>query len=188
MLRRPCAGPVVPSSHSGADGVATIPDAVPARSPSLILAGRLALGMPALLIAGAYISQYAFGLYPCEMCWWQRYPHFAAIALAFLATLIPAKRALIALAALAMFVSGLIGLYHMGVEWRWWDGLSACTANFATGGGDPLDAIINAPLIRCDEAQWRFLGVSLAGWNFAFSTLAAIAIVVLLHRSRKGVP
>ena len=27
---------------------------------------------PALLLGGAYLSQYGFGLYPCEMCWWQR--------------------------------------------------------------------------------------------------------------------
>ena len=46
---------------------------------SLKLAQRLALGVPALLLAGAYLSEYGFGLFPCEMCWWQRYPHFAAV-------------------------------------------------------------------------------------------------------------
>ena len=51
-------------------------------SPSLKLAQRLALGIPAVLLAGAYVSEYGFGLYPCDMCWWQRYAHFAAVALA----------------------------------------------------------------------------------------------------------
>ena len=56
-------------------------------TPSLRLAQRLALGVPALLLAGAYVSQYGFGLFPCEMCWWQRWPHFAALALALVSTL-----------------------------------------------------------------------------------------------------
>jgi len=47
-------------------------------SPSDKLAQHLTLGVPALLLGGAYLSQYGFGLVPCEMCWWQRYPHFAA--------------------------------------------------------------------------------------------------------------
>ena len=54
--------------------------------PAGKLAQRLALGVPALLLGGAYLSQYGFGLYPCEMCWWQRYPHFAAVGLALLST------------------------------------------------------------------------------------------------------
>ena len=53
-------------------------------NPSLRQAQWLALGVPALLLAGAYVSQYGFGLYPCELCWWQRYPHFAAVALALI--------------------------------------------------------------------------------------------------------
>ena len=33
----------------------------------------LALIVPAALMGGALISQFVFGLYPCQMCWWQRY-------------------------------------------------------------------------------------------------------------------
>ena len=67
-------------------------------SPYLRLAQRTALAVPALLLAGAYVSQYVFGLYPCEMCWWQRWPHFAAVALALLSFVAPPKRLWIALA------------------------------------------------------------------------------------------
>jgi disulfide bond formation protein DsbB len=151
-------------------------------TPSVKLAQRLALGIPALLLAGAYLSQYGFGLYPCEMCWWQRWPHFAAIALALVSTVAAPKRAWIALAALAILVSGLIGAYHAGVEYGWWEGVTACANHAAAGGGDPLQAILDAPLVRCDEVPWSLFGISLAGWNFLVSAAAAAAIFVLLAR------
>jgi disulfide bond formation protein DsbB len=147
------------------------------------LAQRLALGVPALLLAGAYIGEYGFGLYPCEMCWWQRWPHFAAVALALLSTVPSPKRLWIALAAVAILASGAIGGFHVGVEYGWWEGLTACST-LDTGGGDPLEAIMNAPLVRCDEVQWSLAGISLAGWNFLISTAAGIAILVLLGRKR----
>lgn len=146
------------------------------------LAQRLALGIPALLLAGAFVSEHVFGLYPCEMCWWQRWPHFAAIALALLSTAAAPRRLWIALAAVAVLVSGLIGAYHAGVEYHWWEGLSACTSTARTEGVDPLQAILDAPLVRCDQAAWTLFGISLAGWNFLVSTASAIAIFVLLRR------
>ena len=146
----------------------------------------MALAAPALLLGGAYLSQYGFGLVPCEMCWWQRYPHFAALALALLAFAIPrAARPLTALAALAILASGLIGAFHAGVEWGWWQGPSHCTVN-SSAGGDALSRIMNTPLVRCDVAQWRFLGLSLAAWNFIASTAAAIAIGLLLASERRS--
>ena len=134
-------------------------------TPHARLAQRLALAVPALLLAGAYVSEYGFGLYPCEMCWWQRWPHFAAIALALVSTIAEPRRMWIAFAALAVLVSGLIGGYHAGVEYGWWQGLTAC-ANTAASGGDALEAILDAPLVRCDQAAWSLFGISLAGWNF----------------------
>lgn len=141
----------------------------------------IALIVPAALLGGALISQYGFGLYPCEMCWWQRYPHIVALVLAGLAFVAPPVRLLTGVAALAIAVSGAIGLYHAGVEWHWWEGLTACSST-ATPSDDPLASIMNAPLVRCDVAQWRLFGISLAGFNFVFSGLAAGAIAWLLSR------
>ena len=150
-------------------------------APGLLLAQRLALGVPALLIAGAYISEYAFGLYPCEMCWWQRYGHFAAVGLALLSTTVGTRAAavLVALSGLAIMVSGMIGAFHAGVEYGWWQGITAC-GNPVAGGSDPLAAIMNAPLVRCDAAPWTLAGVSLAGWNALVSTVTGLAIFRLL--------
>ena len=154
-------------------------------TPAARTARWIVLLVPALLLGGAYLSQYGFGLYPCEMCWWQRYPHFAALALALLAFIAPPQRAWIALAALAIIASGLIGLFHAGVEYHWWQGITGCAAiPSASEGGSALDAIINTPLVRCDEAAWRLFGISLAGYNFLISSAAGIAAIWLL--AKKG--
>ncbi|MFC0206269.1 disulfide bond formation protein B [Novosphingobium soli] len=159
--------------------------AVPVAAP--VRAARwLALAVPVALLGGALVSEYVFGLHPCEMCWWQRYPHMLAIALAALAFFWRPVRPLVAVAALAVLVSGLIGGFHAGVEYGWWEGVTACTASPLATGGDPLAAIMNAPLIRCDVAPWSLFGVSLAGWNFLFSTAGALAVFGLIARSGKA--
>lgn len=154
--------------------------------PPLPLARQLALAVPVLLLAGAYISQYGFGLYPCELCWWQRYAHFAGVALACLAFVAAPQRLWVALAGLAILVSGLIGAFHAGVEYHWWEGLSACSNPVSSAGGDPLAAIWGTPLIRCDEAQWSLFGISLAGFNFLLSAVGALAIFRLLTKGARN--
>ena len=83
----------------------------------------------------------------------------------------------------AILVSGAIGGFHAGVEYGWWDGLTGCATIVPQDGVSALDSIMNAPMIRCDEAPWSLLGISLAGWNFLVSTAAALAILILLSRS-----
>lgn len=142
------------------------------------LARALAFLTPAALLGGAYVSEYVFGLPPCEMCWWQRYAHFAALVPATAAYLVSSEQMqtnLVRLAALAIAVSALIGGFHAGVEYGWWEGLTTCAMN-APAGQNALDAISNASLVRCDVAPWSLFGISLAGWNFLVSGAAAAAI------------
>ena len=154
-------------------------------SPHLRLAQRIALGVPVLLLAGAYVSQYVFGLYPCEMCWWQRWPHFAAVGLALLSFFVAPKRLWVALAAGGILTSGLIGLFHAGVEYGWWQGVTSCAAIPQTGEGESaLDAIMNSPLVRCDEPAWTLFGISLAGFNFLISAAAGLLVFNQLRKDR----
>ena len=155
-------------------------------------AARLvALLLPLALLGGALGSQYLGGLHPCEMCMWQRWPHAVAIVLALLAFSSPAEstpsRALVLLAALAIAVSGSIGVYHAGVEAKIFEGFTQCTA---TGKGlspsELLQEISHAPLVRCDEVQFRFLGISMAGWNAILSLGGATLIVILTLRGRRA--
>lgn len=150
-------------------------------------ANWLAFLLPAALLGGALISQYGFGLYPCEMCMWQRWPHLAAIILALPALMLglkPLSRLLVFAAALAILVSGLIGGFHAGVEYGWWEGLTSCATSIPAGG-DILDSIMNAPLVRCDVAPWSLFGISLAGYNFLLSVGGAILILVMLATGRR---
>jgi disulfide bond formation protein DsbB len=157
---------------------------------SLGLAKALALGVPAALLAGAYASEYVGGLFPCEMCWWQRWAHMAALGFALIAvaggTRLPDRgRSFVWLAALAILASGAIGVYHAGVEAGIFEGFTQCTS--VAGGAsaeDLLAEIMNRPLVRCDEVQWELLGISMAGWNAIFSIGSALVILWLsLRRS-----
>jgi disulfide bond formation protein DsbB len=139
-------------------------------------ARALAVLVPAGLLGGAYIAQYGFGLAPCEMCWWQRYPHFAALALGVLAFVMQPARVWTALAGLAILTSGLIGGFHAGVEYGWWEGITGCST--LPTNIDVMDPSA-APLIRCDVAPWTLLGISLAGFNFLISSAAGAAVVAL---------
>ena len=152
------------------------------RNP-LGLAKALAVLAPAVALAAAFGSQYLGGLVPCEMCWWQREAHIAALALALLG-LVVRGRALVWLAALAIAVSGGVGFYHAGVELHYFPGFTECTSTVAGGGStdDFLKAIMNAPMVRCDEIQWSFLGLSMAGWNAILSLGSALVILWLSLR------
>ena len=158
----------------------------------LSLARFVAIMTPSLLLGGALISQYVGGLYPCEMCMWQRWPHLVAIFFALDAIALrsrPPISALFAgLAALAVAVSGAIGAYHAGVEYGWWTGITSCSTA-ATGASvyEMMDAIWNTPITRCDVAPWSLFGISLAGFNAIFSLGAAAIVFALIASWNKDV-
>jgi disulfide bond formation protein DsbB len=157
------------------------------------IAAWLALLIPGFMLGGALVSQYVFGLYPCEMCYWQRWPHWAALALGLIAVL-SVRRVqglavgMAALAAVAIAISGLIGGFHAGVEYGWWEGLTNCATSVSAGAttDDVLNSIMAAPLVRCDTAPWSMFGISLAGYNFLLSLAGAAAIYLLLRRRKPG--
>jgi len=145
----------------------------PANAPWLLLAAAAAA------LGGAWTLQYGFGLPPCELCIWQRWPWGIAAAAALAALLLrrggrPARWALAA-AGLATLAGAGIAFFHVGVEQHWWQGLTSCTGT--VGRADTLEAlraqVMAAPVVRCDEPQGVFLGLSLAGWNALASVAAA---------------
>src|SRR6266853_1544465 len=108
----------------------------------------------AATILGAYFFQYVMGLRPC----------IAAAGLGVIA--------------LAMLFNSGLALFHAGVEWKWWPGPQECSGPLTdlSAGGDLLSSLTNLTIVRCDEAAWRFLGLSLAGYDVLISlALAAIA-------------
>jgi disulfide bond formation protein DsbB len=145
-------------------------------------ARALALALPAALLGGAFAFQYLGGLVPCEMCYWQRWPHGAAIIVALAAFVLPPRsaRAAVVLAALLAMVSGAIGVYHWGVEQHIFRGLTQCSSS--ASGGDAtkvLQDIFATPLVRCDQPQWSMFGISMAGWNAILSLGLGLVILWL---------
>jgi disulfide bond formation protein DsbB len=130
------------------------------------LASSVSLGV----ILGAYYFEYIGGFAPCKLCYWQRYPHFLNI-LIFPIFYLLQKRALIFIGLMSMLTSTVLAFYHVGVEKKYWLGPNSCTNSSIEGltTDQLLTQIMNAPLVRCDEIAWEFIGVSMAGWNVLIS-------------------
>jgi disulfide bond formation protein DsbB len=153
-------------------------------SPALV-AALAVLVIAAATIAGAWYFQLVLGLQPCPMCLEQRYAYYLAIPLAALTALaagLHAPRGLLicglVILALAALGNAVFGAYHAGVEWKFWPGPSNCTGPVGNLGnaGTLLDRLDSVKVVMCDEIQWSFLGISLAGYNALISLLmAAIA-------------
>lgn len=142
---------------------------------SLILLATL--GSAALLL-GAFAFQHIGGLPPCKLCLWQRWPHAAAILIGAV-ILAGGPRVLSWLGALATAATGAIGVYHAGVEWRWWPGPTSCSGGGTDLGAMDGDALLSLDtptgVVMCDEIVWQLLGLSMAGWN----ALIAFGLMIL---------
>ena len=141
----------------------------------------IALGSGALL-GGAYYFQYVMGMAPCDLCYLQRWPHMVAIAagLAALASFAWPRLALVLVltAITALLVTAAIGVFHVGVEYHWWQGPQACSGNVPRGlSPEQLKKyLFGAKMVRCDETAWAMWGISMAGWNAILS--AGLAFVL----------
>ena len=142
----------------------------------------IAAGISVLLLGGAYTFQY-FGYPPCTMCYWQRWPHMVAIAIGILALIIP-LRILGYLGALAALTTAAIGVFHTGVEKKWWAGPSTCTgdAGLLELSGADLLAPTGPRLIMCDQVSWELFTLSMASWNAVFSLMAVWLWLVAARR------
>lgn len=157
----------------------------PRLAPAIVAGGAVA----ALAIAFAF--QYGAGLRPCVLCVYQRYPYGVVIVLAAASLLVDGRwRALLlGLAAVALLVDAGIAGFHVGVEMGWWEGTTSCGGG---GGATTLEAlkqqVMSAPLVRCDEVAWSFLGLSMAAWNGLFAlALAGVAAAGARRSGRGGV-
>ena len=153
-------------------------------SPALT-AAVVITAIAAATLAGAWFMQLVLGIQPCELCLAQRYAYYLVVPLGALTAIAAAKDAprgaLVAgLAVIALATLGNAGLaaYHSGVEWGFWQGPTACTGPVGNLGsaGNLLERLDSVKVVRCDEVQWKFLGLSLAGYDVLISLLmAAIA-------------
>jgi disulfide bond formation protein DsbB len=160
-----------------------------------LMAALAITAIAAATLAGAWFFQLVLDIRPCPLCLEQRYAYYLAIPLGALTALAAARGApravvvagLAILAAAALGNAGL-GTYHAGVEWHLWQGPTDCTGEIGNLGsaGNLLQRLDTVKVIRCDEVQWRFLGLSLAGYNVLISLLMAAVAAWGIARSARN--
>ena len=153
-------------------------------NPALLAALAITI-IAAATLAGAWFFQLVLDIRPCPLCLEQRYAYYLAVPLGLLVAFAasrgaprPLLLAGLAILLLAALYNAYLGAYHAGVEWKFWPGPTDCTGPVGNLGsaGNLLERLDTVKVIRCDEVQWRFLGLSLAGYNVLISLLmAAIA-------------
>lgn len=141
----------------------------------------------AATIGGALVFEHVFGYVPCKLCLIQRNPYYIAMPVGLAAAVLPPHwtRAGLWLLALIFLVSAGLGAYHSGVEWGFFAGPSDCGGGAGAGAGnvgDFLSQLQNTRVVSCTEAAWRFLGLSLAGWN----VLISLALAAFAARAASG--
>ena len=156
----------------------------PAGRPQTLAAVILVAGCAAT-VGTALVFEHVFGYQPCALCLEQRTPYYVSVIVALLAAFAGAGRApggiargLLGLVGLAMLYGLGLAIYHSGVEWHFWQGPTDCSGPVADLGsaGSLLSRLDTVKVIRCDEVQFRFLGISLAGYSVLISlAMAAIA-------------
>jgi disulfide bond formation protein DsbB len=141
----------------------------------------------ATVLVVALWFQYVKGLTPCPLCLYQRWPWGIAMGIALVGIVQP-MRWLWPVLMLVMLASSGLAFYHMGVEYGWWSGLSSCEGDFSAASVDDLMRQLEAaPVVRCDEIPWQFLGLSMAGWNGVLSlALAGKAAYVYWYAARNS--
>ena len=144
-----------------------------------------ALFSSALMLAIAHAFETFGGYAPCTLCLRQREVYWLAGSVAIVGLVVeqlsPLKRWVwLFQAALALiFAVGMaVAVYHSGAEWKFWPGPTTCASTGAAVSLDSLTAIANGTAKikppACDEAAWRFLGISMAGWNALISLELAV--------------
>src|SRR3954466_3502764 len=167
-------------------------DSNPAFAAALAIAA-----IAALTLAGAWFFQLVLDIRPCPLCLEQRYAYYLAVPLGGLVAWAALRRtpravlvAGLAIVAIAALYNAGLGAYHAGVEWGFWSGPTECSGPVLDLGkaGSLLDNLDKVKVIRCDEVQWRFLGVSLAGYNVLISLAMAALAGWGIAKSTRGTP
>lgn len=156
--------------------------------PSLQQTPVLVMIFIAAVLGTAYFFEHVLGILPCALCQYQRLEWWIALGLAGITFYLRRNNLLLltglTVTMLVILAGAATAGYHVGVEQKWWEGPSSCT----NGGLNDLDinalkeAIMNAPVIRCDDVAWSLFGISMAGYNLLLALGAAAGIGFLIHR------
>ncbi|MGE4351764.1 MAG: disulfide bond formation protein B [Bdellovibrionales bacterium] len=143
----------------------------------------------------AYVAEHYFDVFPCILCVYQRIPYALVAFLALFAFMFRRHdmfaRRMLALCALAFLVNGGIAVYHSGVELHWWAGTDECSVNpfvlkEVAKPENLREALLQTPLVNCDEINFTFMGYTMANWNILASLgLAIVAFMGIFSEQLK---
>ena len=142
----------------------------------VLLAGAISAG----LLTIALLFEHVGGLAPCKLCLTQRVPHYGMIALAMISLMSPTQqKTWRPVGALLALTTAAVGLQHVGVEQKWWQGPQGCSSSVDSTASlaDLTDSLLATPVVRCDEIAWSFLSISMAGWNMIISAGLAFFLI-----------
>lgn len=139
------------------------------------------LFVSSIALGFAFLSQYFWDLFPCNLCIYQRYAH-AFIIIASLIN-INANSVWSYLSVLiAVLLSTLVSAYHSGVERGLFKGLDSCSSSLSSKltPEELYDKIMNSAVVKCSDVQWDFYGASMADLNFLVSFVLLVLVVFFL--------
>ena len=137
-------------------------------------------------LAAAFIAEYVFDLKPCILCIYQRIPFAVIMALSVICLMLPDRinlsKPLLCLSGLSFLIGSGIASFHVGVEQKWWTGTEDCGGIEATTLEQLRAMILSAPAVRCDEPQWEFLGITMAGYNVTYSLVLGLLCFYMVRK------
>ena len=155
-------------------------------------AAGLAFVIGLLTILAAWASQIWGGLVPCELCLGERLPYYWGLPILAVILLLW-NRLPLTVWYVAMLIVGAIfvwsvylGVFHAGVEWKFWPGPTACTSDGTNLNLNQLTDLNAVKVVRCDQVQWSFLGISLAGYNALVSLVMVVLIAISVIDQWRG--
>ena len=154
----------------------------------MMAVNAVVFGLAFLTILAAHAFEEFGGYAPCPLCLQERYAYYFAVPAALIAFFAARgenfgfTRLVLILIAVGFLLNVALGIYHAGAEWKWWPGPSTCAGGFDLLWGE--SGIVETPVVRCDEAPWRFLGLSFAGWNVVVS--AGLALIAAFGAARRA--
>ena len=137
-----------------------------------------------------FILQYEYGILPCKICIWQRWPHIFNI---FIALIIISSSSIpnyiMVLGIINMFLAFILALYHYGLEQNLWDNVFSCSGEIKFNGlstEEILKNLNNTPIKTCEIEAWNFLNLSLTGWNMILTIFISFTWLLLIYYQKRS--
>lgn len=137
-----------------------------------------------LILSSVHLLE-ILGFEPCDLCLKQRWPWYISLVLAIVPNFIfqHKNNIFLQLISVLLFLGAVFAGWHAGIEWNLWEGPKTCVSQTIDYSNNLLEKLKStSPAPQCNQASFRVLGLSLAGYNFLISFAGSI---IILNEVRK---